>query len=256
MGNMLGWGGTIDHIGDPTAAPAVVATLWEDRVFIQTSPFRQHSGESPAPFDANRDQWRNDVVAFVTEHKVHYLGIGVEVNYLRSNDQEAYELLVEWYDEVYDAVKAASPGTLVFPTFQYERMIGNQGGLWGGDMDAPEEWETLDDFPKCDLTAFTTFPFLIYERMEDIPDDYYAPILEHVEGDVALTEIAWPHTTPAEGWDGSPESQAGFVNLLYEIAPELALAMWVLLYDQPLGDPFNHIGMMEDDGTPRPAWKA
>jgi len=42
---------------------------------------------------------------------------------LRSIDQQAYDLLVEWYDEVYDAVKAASPGTLVFPTLQYERMI-------------------------------------------------------------------------------------------------------------------------------------
>lgn len=256
VGNMLGWGGTVDQLGDPTAAPAVVATLWEDRLFIQTSPFHQNNGESPAPFDSNRDQWRNDVVDFVTEHDVHYLGIGVEVNYLRSNDLEAYDLLVDWYDEVYDAVKTASPGTLVFPTFQYERMIGKQGGLWGGNPDAPEEWETLDDFTKRDLTAFTTFPFLIYERLEDIPDDFYAPILEHVEGDVAFTEIAWPHTPPAEGWEGSPESQAGFVNRLYKIAPELELAMWLLLYDQPLALPFNHVGMVENDGTPQPAWEA
>lgn len=256
VGNMLGWGGTVDNIGDPTAAPTVVANLWDDRVFIQTSPFSQHNGESPAPFDSNRDQWLNDVVDFVSEHEVHYLGIGVEVNFLRSNDLEAYDLLVDWYDEVYDEVKNVSPGTLVFPTFQYERMLGKHGGLWGGDPNAPEEWETLNDFTKRDLTAFTTFPFLIYQRLEDIPNDFYAPILEHVDGDVAFTEIAWPHTPPAAGWDGNPESQEGFVNLLYEIAPELELAMWVFLYDQPLGDPFNHIGMVEIDGTPRPAWEA
>lgn len=58
------------------------------------------------------------------------------------------------------------------------------------------------------------------------------------------------------GWGGSPESQAGFINRIYEIAPDLELAMWVFLYDQPLGTPFNHIGMVAADGTPRPAWEA
>ena len=64
----------------PAAAPAVVANFWDDLVFIQTSPFHQHSGEFPAPFDENRDQWRDDVVAFVTDHEIEYLGLGVKVN--------------------------------------------------------------------------------------------------------------------------------------------------------------------------------
>ena len=89
-------------------------------------------------------------------YKPAYMALGVEVDlyYARRGDA-AFRNFVSVYFEAYDAVKEVSPNTLVFPTFQYENVLGilNRG--------APSQpaWSLVDRFqPKLDLLAVSTFP--------------------------------------------------------------------------------------------------
>jgi hypothetical protein len=67
-------------------------------------------------------------------YKPAYMAIGVEVDlyYARRGDA-AFRNFVSVYFEAYDAVKEVSPETQVFPTFQYENVLGllNGGALAG-----------------------------------------------------------------------------------------------------------------------------
>jgi hypothetical protein len=76
------------------------------------------------------------------------------------------------YFEAYDAVKRSSPHTLVFPTFQYEGMIG---ALRSGER-AQVAWSLVNRFePKIDMLAVSSYPFLLYKTPEEIPANYYQP---------------------------------------------------------------------------------
>jgi hypothetical protein len=53
-----------------------------------------------------------------------YLILGVEVNAAFEANPDGYAAFLEAYVESYAEVKAASPRTLVFPSFQYEQLLG------------------------------------------------------------------------------------------------------------------------------------
>ncbi|MEE8386041.1 MAG: hypothetical protein V3S01_08995, partial [Dehalococcoidia bacterium] len=53
-----------------------------------------------------------------------YLALGVEVNSYQQGHPEDFEEFIVVYHEAYEAVKELSPDTLVFPTFQFEEMLG------------------------------------------------------------------------------------------------------------------------------------
>ena len=87
---------------------------------------------------------------------------------------------MNFYNDVYDAVKAESPQTKIFPNFQLEKMKPTKGRTLGEANDpSKSEWDLLDRFPKMDLAAFTTYPGLIYRSPSEIPADYYSEIQQH-----------------------------------------------------------------------------
>ena len=50
-----------------------------------------------------------------------YFALGVEVNRFYEEDPASFDAYLSLYAEMYEAIKAASPQTLVFPVFQYEK---------------------------------------------------------------------------------------------------------------------------------------
>lgn len=259
MGDVNGWGGLIDAFADPGSAPYLMAGQCEAhgfQLFLQTAPMAQHEAGFAVEFDADARQTHTDnLVAFVEAHDVAYLGLGVEVNFWKEKaSTEDWDAFVAWYAGAYDAVKGASPATRVFPTFQYERMIGEHGGLWGGQDGRPTQWEVLDEFPDRDLTAFTTYPHLVRHDPSDIEDDYWTPIRDHVSGPLAFTEMGWPSQDVADGWESDPDEQAAYVDVFFDHVPPADLVVWPWLYDQDAGQAFVGLGLRADDGSPRPAW--
>jgi hypothetical protein len=113
-------------------------------------------------------------------------------------------------------------------------------------------------FAKADLIAFTTYPGIVFADPNDIPDAYYAELPQRTAKPIAFSEIGWPSSLGAAGWQSSEEEQARFVTRFFELTRTLEprIAIWSFLYDQSLADPFRGIGLLRPDGTKRPAWQA
>ncbi|MFN2271064.1 MAG: hypothetical protein ACK2US_09525 [Anaerolineae bacterium] len=208
------------------------------------------------------EKFKQVAVAIAHQYQPEYLALGGEVNRYYEHDPAGFERFITVYAEVYDAVKAASPKTLVFTVFQLEMTKGG-AYLTGGSEARQTQWELLDRFSaRLDLAAFTTYPFLDYGSPADIPEDYYAEIAAHTSLPVAFTEIGWPSaplaTDPTSAYGGSPEEQAAFVQRFFQLTADidLALALWSFPHDLGSASPniaMDAISLRHNDGTPKPA---
>ena len=210
---------------------------------------------------ADRALFKQTAAAVAERYRPPYLALGNEVNRYHEFYTTDFENYVTLYAETYDAVKAISPDSSVFPIFQLETLKGN-GYLLGNSETRQPQWEILDRFgDRLDLAAFTTYPFLDYQSPTAIPDEYYAEIAAHTSKLIAFTEIGWPSapliTAPDAPYGGSEEEQAEFVRRFFELTSEnaLALVLWSFPHDLgPGGHPtFNSVSLRQNDGTPKRA---
>ena len=262
-GEIVSWAGDWNELSNTQSGAVVVASLasrYNYTPVIEAQFFTQSSGQLIRPLDGSTKQnYKNSAVAFAQRYKPKYMAFGIEVNILYEKSPHAFNDFVSFFDEVYNAVKAASPNTKVFTIFQLERMKGLNGGLFGGVND-PEnaQWGLLERFPKSDIIAFTTYPGIIYRSPMEIPSDYYHEIAVHTEKPVAFTEIGWHSEASPNGWESSEAEQAEFVTRFFNLTMDLdrELVVWSFLYDQDTVEPFRSMGLRRKDGTARPAWDA
>jgi hypothetical protein len=207
-------------------------------------------------------------VAVASQFEPPFLALGVEVNSLYESDPAAFDGYVAAYAEMYDAIKAASPATLVFPVFQLEAMKG-AGYLTGKSAGRQPQWALLEKFAgRMDLAAFTTYPFFDFPSPASMPDDYYAGITEHTSAPLAFTEIGWPSAplsaAPESDYGGSPDEQVAFVRRLAELTRDLNVRAELWSFPNDLGSKlgytaFESVSLRDNAGTAKPAlseWQA
>lgn len=241
-------------------ADTVMASSQSDNTpVIELQVFSQASGKLLRPLDeATQKRYIDSAVAFVKKYPDVYLGIGIEVDILSEKSPADFEALIQLFDKTYDAVKSASPETRVFTIFQLEKIKGLNGGLFGGVNDTKlNQWSLLRRFAKADLSAFTTYPGLVFKAPSDIPDDYYTDISSYTDKPVIFTEIGWQSASISAEWQSNEAMQADFIELFFsQIASmETELAIWSFMYDPPAPKPFDSMGLFRADGTPRPGWQ-
>jgi hypothetical protein len=212
---------------------------------------------------AQRARVKQVAVAIAGQYKPRYLALGIEVNRDYETDPGVFTGYVTAYGEMYDAIKAASPATLVFPIFQLE-MAKGRAYLMGGTRQP--EWALLDRFAgRMDLAAFTTYPFLDYQSPAALGADYYAEIASHAKLPVALTEIGWPSapisSAPSSGYGGTPDEQTAFVKRFFELTAGLDVAaeLWAFPDDLNPGYPnaaLASVSLRSNAGVPKPAMAA
>ncbi|MFH1637115.1 MAG: hypothetical protein ABIB71_01690 [Candidatus Woesearchaeota archaeon] len=254
-GNMVMWAGDWNQLRTDKGAAKVVTGLAETYGYMPLVEATFHSnGELVRPLnEENKKMYKDNAVAFAEEYKPKYLGLGIEVNGVYVKSKKDFEAFVPFYNEVYDAVKAVSPNTKVFTVFQLERMKGLT--LWEIEENEPH-WELIDRL-KSDLAAFTTYPGLFYRNPKDILPDHYTEILLHTTKPVAFTEIGW-HSAPSPiGWKSSEAEQAEFIETFFNLTKDMdkEIIIWSFLYDMEIIEPFDSMGLMRKDGTPREAWE-
>lgn len=259
-GGILLWAGDWSELATEDGAPAITAQLASDRglTVVLATGFPRAGNEE---HDLGPDQ-RDQVVAvyrdFVAEHRVPWLAVGVEVDELARTSAEAFDDYVTAFAQIADAVREASPGTRVFPVFQFERVSGRHGGLFGGPANAPPQWDLLARFPDADAVGFTTYPALVFGDPAEIPDDYYATVADHTDLPVLFTEVGWFAGDDIPGWESSEDEQLAFVERLAsemaDLGPEAVI--WSFLFDQELDVPFDSMGLLDGTGAERPAWRA
>lgn len=255
-GSLLLWGGSGDELATNGSAPDVTAQLAQ-RAGLKFMAQFAWWGSPNASFDTSRQaSAREDLAAFAKARRPYAIGIGIEVNRLAASDPATFDAFAAWYPGAYDAVKAASPDTLVFPTFQYETMKGENGGLFGGDAHGAPQWDLLARFAKRDLTAFTLYPTLAFLNVSAIPDDHLADAVAHADGH----PVAFVETGHFASGPSTPQDQAAFVAWLRAHVPatNATMVVWLHLYDQPSAGvaPFRSMGLVASDGAKRPAFDA
>jgi hypothetical protein len=261
-GGIVTWAGDWGQLIDEAGAPYVVTELalsYELEPIVLATYFDQSIGESSVTLnESTRSRYIDGAVGYAERYRPRYIGFGIEVNSFQMRNPEGYEEFVEFFGEVYGAVKEASPETGVFTVFQLERMKGLWGGLFGETND-PElaQWGLLGDFELADAFAFTTYPCLIYDEPSEMPDDYYDEIRDHTAKEILITEMGWFREGP-EGWESSETEQAEFIRTFFDLTSGLepSLSIWSFMYDQEAQYPFDSMGLMDIDEEFTEPWEA
>lgn len=199
-------------------------------------------------------------VAYVaTNYKPDYLAIGVEINMLAERNPEQFEAFLTLYREAYAVARAASPDTLIFPTFQLEDLEGNLG-----EAHSPH-WELLARFAGVmDALAVSTYPYLGDLRTaSELRPDYYRQLSTRFEGPVIIAESAYPSSPVAgEPTLGTEEDQQAFIQRLLQDAEQerFRLVVYLAANDSSLvggaSSVLRDVGLRHADGSPKLAWGA
>jgi len=276
LGVYTNWSDSTDKAGQ---VPGVISTAFGLAPTYGFTPFvalglardvAEGGVESTVAWDdpTQRGLAEQAAVAVARQFEPAFIGLGVEVNSLYESDPAAFDGYVAAYAEMYDAIKATSPATLVFPIFQLEAMKG-AGYLTGRSAGRQPQWALLDRFAgRMDLAAFTTYPFFDFPSPAGMPDDYYAEIATHTSAPMAFTEIGWPSAplsaAPDSEYGGSPDEQAAFVRRFAELTGDLDVRAELWSFPNDLGSDFGNtafesVSLRANDGTAKPAlaeWQA
>lgn len=180
-----------------------------------------------------RQEFLAMVTALATHAQPRHLVLGHETNvYFGSHTQAEWDAWISELEACTDAIHAVSPGTQVATSFQLEFLMGlgaNAG--WSG----PARWELVDDLEAggtLDALAFTTYPYLEYDALADVPAAHWSEIAAHWSGPVLFTELAWP-AAPHAPYPGDELEQADFVSFFLDGVAELEVesASWLFLHD-------------------------
>lgn len=143
-------------------------------------------------------------------YKPAYLALGVEVDLIFLNRGDAsFRNFVSLYFEAYDAVKEVSPETKVFPTFQYENLLGILD-----DPPTQPAWSLVARFqPKIDVLAVSSFPRAAFSSITEVPGDYYDALTGRFDLPAGFISVGWSSVV-----DGSTDQSSQLAYLLRTVA--------------------------------------
>ena len=263
-GNTLVWAGDWKEFEYARGFPTLLAEqcyLNGLTAVIEVTTFSQSGGKLLRNMDEKTQQkYVAGAADFASKYQPRYLGLGVDSDALYARSPADFDKFVKLFDLTRDAVKAVSPATKIFTTFQLEKMKGLNGGRYGGSNDTSKNlWFLMDKFPGADLIAFNTYPGMIYNSPSEIPTDYFSSVKAHTHKPLAISGTGWQSAAGAAGGEGSEAQQAEYSQVFFTLSRDLnfEFTAWSYLYDPTaLAEPFNSMGLLRSDGTPRPAWYA
>ena len=261
-GNTLVWAGDWKEFEYARGFPTLLAEqcyLNGLTAVIEVTTFSQSGGKLLRNMDEKTQQkYVAGAADFASKYQPRYLGLGVDSDALYTRSPDDFDKFVKLYDLTCDAIKTVSPGTKIFTTFQLEKMKGLNGGRYGGSNDTSKNlWFLLDKFPQADLIAFNTYPGMIYNSPSEIPADYFNSIKDHTHKPLGISGTGWQSAQGTSGGQGSEAQQAEYAKVFFTRSGDLntEFTVWSYLYDPTaLAEPFNSMGLLRGDGTPRPAW--
>lgn len=264
LGVHTGWNeGQLDTAGVPqvigTAFQGTSSSGVEPYVALGVEPDRLTQQQADTYFLDHGDAFIDVLVTVAERHEPSILLIGVEINRFYEKSPQGFRHFLDVYRRAYEAIKEASPGTMVGSNFQYEYLIGEARR---SNRAHQPHWEILEDFaPRMDLVTFSVYPFLEYDRPGDIPLSYLQPIVQHTSRPLMITETGWPSQAVAgqQELETSEQVQADYLEKLVEMIDPLPFdgLVWSFQHDietGPAGGIFNHISLRANGGSPKEAY--
>lgn len=258
---------------------------WQDTAVLESTS-NNYTGDllvvlglqMPEDWDENVEDFIEEADRLLNTYpKIRYLGVGNEVNaFYQKYPSSQIENYLEAYKIIYRELKLTHPQIMIFPTYNYETLIG-EGYLAntpGARLDMFLELE-----PTMDAVALTVYPFFDYASPKEIPDDYFSPVLELSKKPLIITETGWPAKSEfsesnkaleEQGFAGSEQEQVLYLQKLVSLAngANVKVLNWAFFNDyavinQPNPDMpeqalFDSIGLNWNDGKDKEvliAWR-
>jgi hypothetical protein len=222
---------------------------------------------------AVRQAYQNFTLRVLREIQPRYLGLASEINTYADAYPEDFANFLSLYRETYAAIKAEAPQTQVFVTFQWEDLNNLFPGASEGRAAYSINWDQVESFePELDLWVISSYPFVAFASADEIPADYYTPLLSRTKKPLAVAEGGFT-SRPIGPFRGTPQDQVGYLEALHsQIGERLTFWIYLLLSDfdpdeyaatmrdqgrgqvdiDTLGM-FAAVGLRESDGRPKPA---
>jgi hypothetical protein len=219
---------------------------------------------------ALRKAYQNYAVRVARTFHPRYLGLASEINTYADAHPDDFAHFVDLYKITYAAVKAESPDTQVFVTFQWDD-LNNLGMMSEGRPAYDINWDEVEVFePELDVWAISSYPFVGFDNADQIPSDYYTQLLNRTTKPIAVAEGGWPSQEVAP-FRGSTDDQIGYLHAIdTQLGGHLTFWIYLVLQDfnvetyrpfleaQGIGSQvdtlgwFQSVGLLTFDGQPKP----
>lgn len=216
-----------------------------------------------------RAAFRNYTLRIVREFHPKYLGLASEINTYADAFPEDFPYYMSLYEEVYESIKIESPETRVFVTFQWEDLNNLWPQPWEEDYKPGEiKWDQIEQFePNLDLWVISSYPYIVYQDADEIPADYYSPLLDRTNKPLALAEGGWISEDYLHR-KGQPEDQVGYLTAIADqIGDRLDFWVYLLARDIDINSYaaffsrddletlkyFTTVGLIDEEGEAKPA---
>lgn len=237
-------------------------------VFIQIDPYRPHLWQGAGLPESLKgasfadERVRRAIVADAVQrvrlYEPKYVCFGMEINTYYEHNSADFDNFVTLFREARQAIKREKADALVFPSFQYEQLLGIAPGEGGKRIDRPR-WSLIEKFgDDLDAVGISSYPLQSFAppRFDDpanLPNDYYKQIARHTDKPIVFAELGYSSDS---AFGGSEERQAAFLRRFPELTAGIDLRMvnYNFLYDiKGFGDVFNKMGLVDGDGKPKEA---
>jgi hypothetical protein len=176
-----------------------------------------------------RSAFTNFTLRILREFHPKYLGLASEINTYADTHPADFPNYLSLYNSVYDLIKAESPATQVFVTFQWEELNNLIPQVASGRTARQVNWDQVEAFePRLDVWAISSYPFVVYPNGADIPTDYYTPLLSRSSKPLAVAEGGFP-STDIGPFHGAPQDQVDYLNAIHTQIGVDRLVFWIYL---------------------------
>ena len=207
---------------------------------------------------ANHDEWALEMARVF---RPEWYGLASEVNTLADlGDPALHAAVRDMINDLSPQVKAASPGTRTFVSFQADQAYGLPG--FPRTID---HFALIDDY-AVDALGLSTYPVFVLDDPSELPADFFARFDQATDRPLLLVEGGWSSEV-AGGTNGTPAEQAEFFRRMAALLDGIRAEAWVfLLYadldlesyglppDREAGFAnFSRMGIVDVELRPKPA---
>jgi hypothetical protein len=207
---------------------------------------------------AMHDQW---AIEMARVFRPEWYGLASEINTLADlGDPALHAAVRDMVDDLSPQVKAASPGTRTFVSFQADQAYGLPGFPRNVD-----HFALIDDY-AVDALGLSTYPVFVLDDPSQLPADFFARFDQATDRPLLLVEGGW-NSAPTAATDGTPQEQADFFRRMAAMLDQVRAEAWVFLIyadldlstyglppDREAGlSNFSKMGIVDVDFVPKPA---
>ncbi len=207
---------------------------------------------------AIHDDWVLRIAAAI---QPEWYGLASEVNTLAAlGDPVLYAEILDMVNDLAPQIRAASPGSQVFVSFQADQANGFLGDP------VIDHFALIDDY-DIDAFGLSSYPVFVFDDPADVPANYFSVFDAATDLPLIFVEGGW-NSADTQLTSGTPQEQVDFMTRYEELLDGVNAELWVMLtftdLDIPsLGLPpdraltlsnFAFMGILDVDLNRKPAY--